>query len=168
MNYNPKALSSYSGIYGIHCIPVILIPTSFTSLDDFTLSCFDRVEESLGITLNPVITISGTTFVAALLTPPAATVKTNGAVAEGVPVKLPVNAAGVPENKPDGNVTVIVSPALPFAPATKSFVTFKDSVNVPPDALVVHAAVPLNPGILGIHFFASAFHVVPTSQQPGP
>lgn len=158
MNYNPKVLSSYSGIHGI---PVILIPTSFTSLDDFTLSCFDRVEESLESTLNPVITIFGTTFVVASLTPPAATVKTNGAVAEGVPVKLPDNAAGFPENRPDGSVTDIVSPV------TKAFVTFKDSVSVPPDALV-HAAVPLNPGILGIHFFASAFHVVPTSQQPGP
>jgi hypothetical protein len=76
---------------------------------------------------------------------------------------LPDNARELPENKPDGNVIVIVSSAL------KAFVTFKDSVNdVAPDALVVHTAVPLNPGILGIHFFASAFHVVPTSQQPGP
>lgn len=63
MNYNPKALSSYSGIYGIHGIPVILIPTSFGSFVDFTLSCFDRVEESLEITLNPVITILGNVFV---------------------------------------------------------------------------------------------------------
>ena len=167
MNYNPKALSSYSGIYGIDGIPVILIPTSFTSLDDFTLSCFDRVEESLGITLNPVITISGTTF--ALLAPPEATVKTNGVVAdiaepeatEKLLLLLLDNARELPENKPDGSVTDIVSPEA------KSFVTFKDSVSVPPNALV-HAAVPLNPGILGIHFFASAFHVVPTSQQPGP
>jgi hypothetical protein len=106
-----------------------------------------------------VITIFGNAFVVASLATP--TVKSNGADKEGLPVKLLPDNAGFPEKRPCGNVIVIML----FA--TKAFVTFKDIVKVPPLAFV-HAAVPLNPGILGIHFFAAAFQVVPTSQQPGP
>ena len=105
-----------------------------------------------------MIVILGTAFVTGSLTPPAATVKTNGDVVEGVPVKLPDNAAGVPENTPEGKATVMVSPT------TNAFVTFNEIVKV----LLAHAAVPPNPGTLGIHFFAASLHEVPISQHPGP
>ena len=107
---------------------------------------------------NPVITILGTAFVSESLTPLAATVKTNGSVVDGIPVKLPDNAAGVLENTPEGNVMVMVS-----FPAN-AFVTFNEIVKV----LLAHAAVPPIPSTLGIHFFAASFHDVPTSQHPGP
>lgn len=140
----------------------MLIPTSLISFDVFTLITFD-IEYALGDRDKPVMTIFGT--VSPALTT-VVTVKTNGDDVDGVPVKLPDKAGGVPENNPEGRVIVIVSAV---GDVTSAFVTFNEIVNVPPDALLIQAAVPLTrPPATGIHFFTDSSHEVPTSQQPGP
>lgn len=132
---------------------MIGIPTSFGSFDDFTLSIFERVASLLAITLKPVITIFDGLALALIA---VTTFRVKGAIVDmeepvGTEKALPADNVGeLPEKTPDGNVIVIVSVV-----AAKAFVTFKDSVSVPPDTLV-HAAVPLNPGRLGVTFFQTS------------
>ena len=139
--------------------PVIDIPDSLGSFDVFTLIWFNN-EYADADKVIPVITIFGTT--PETLAPPKATVKVNGADADGVPIKLPVKAVGDPENSPVGNVIVMVSLV------TNAVETFNEMVREPAPLVAAQAAVPETRPTEGIHFFALLSQIVPTSQHEGP
>lgn len=150
----------------IFYIPVNFIADSVLSVSVVTLIVLGIVATpSADDFESPVIIIGPLGVPAArdspLLTIPVPTIEVTVAV-----VGVRPDTAGVPTNRPLGNVIVTV---LPLANALDGVIV---TVNLPAEVtgeVDVQTAVPLTRFVVvEIQLFELAFHDVPTSQHPGP